>query len=111
MGGWGELVGEYEKDRVKRGPTMSYLYDATSGEYLGRATDEQDAVSVARFGDGMARFGKPFLVYWEPGSRVHGHVLPDRARPSPPSRARKVCVLDTPHYYRAWFNRHRVEMQ
>ncbi len=75
---------------------MSYLYDATTGEYLGRATDKQDTVSVIRFGDGADRFGRPFLIYWAPGSRVHGYVLPDGALRSPPTRARKVCILATP---------------
>jgi hypothetical protein len=76
---------------------MSYLYDATTGAYLGRATDEQDA-------EGAARDGKPFPVYWEPSSCLHGRVLDDEPLPVGFPKARKVCVLDTPHYYLAPFN-------
>lgn len=76
---------------------MGYLYDATTGEYLGCATDEQDAENVARS-------GKPFLVCWELGSHLHGRVLDDEPLPVGFSRARKVRVLDTPRYYLAPFN-------
>jgi hypothetical protein len=76
---------------------MSYLYDATTGEYLGRASDEQD-------GEGAARSGKPFLVHWKPESCLHGRVLDDEPLPAWFANVRKVCVLDTPHYYLAPFN-------
>jgi len=74
---------------------VSYLYDATTGECLGCATDEQETEDAQRPGR--------FLVYWEPGSCLHGRVLDDEQLPVGFIKAREVRVFSSPGHYLAPF--------